>query len=68
MIDFLYNNIQWIFSGVGLPIVGWICLKWKKTKKEDINDTKYNQQGGDNSVNIQGCNVEINDFKNKGDK
>ncbi len=33
--EFIMNNYEWIFSGIGVTIIGWIVLAIKKNKKTD---------------------------------
>ncbi len=47
--DFITNNYQWIFSGIGVSILGWMIAK--KIKKKNINQSiKY----GSNNIQIGG--------------
>ncbi|MGG1013448.1 hypothetical protein FUA19_06450 [Bacillus subtilis] len=55
---FIYENIQWIFSGIGLSLIGFIGnLIFKKKRNEEV---RFLQRSGDNSINIQGENIHIN--------
>lgn len=49
MIDFFTNNYEWIFSGVGIAIIGWVFF----SKKQNIG-----QYGGShNNVNTNNINI-----------
>lgn len=50
-IEFMKNNYQWIFGGIGVAIIGWIILLFQK--KHTSTTIKQNQKGGDNSTNTQ---------------
>lgn len=64
--QWLIDNMEWIFSGIGAVIGGWIFKvlfqKKKATAEEVINQS---QNGGNHSTNIQGGN---NVTVTKGDK
>ena len=60
MIEQIFRNIEWIFSGIGVALIGGvigICKKKKnKRKTKEINQIIYkgsnnNQAGGDINVN-----------------
>jgi hypothetical protein len=57
--NWIINNTEWIFSGIGVAIISFIIglfLKNKSTKKLTMK-----QKSGNNSTNIQvggNCNVE----------
>lgn len=64
--EWIIQNKEWLFSGVGLAIIGGI---WDFLKKEKP-DNKYYQSinSGNNSTNIQGGkNVNVT-FGDKNDK
>jgi PleD family two-component response regulator len=33
--EFIMNNYEWIFSGIGVAIIGWIILAFRKNKKTE---------------------------------
>jgi PleD family two-component response regulator len=33
--EFIMNNYEWIFSGIGVAIIGWIFLAFRKNKKTE---------------------------------
>ena len=51
-LTFLSQNKEWIFSGIGVAIIGWI-LQWiiRKTSRRKKNE--QNISAGDGSTNIQ---------------
>lgn len=50
-IEWIMNNKEWIFSGIGVFVLGFFIVK---------NRGGQTQKSGDNSVNIQaGKNVDI---------
>lgn len=63
MIDYLINNKEWIFSGIGVAVISWLFLR-KST------GSNMNQKGGKGSTNIQvGGNFSVNDKgEDHGDK
>lgn len=55
--DWIIENKEWIFSGIGVFILGIIINILRKKS----NKTTQRQKSGNNSTNIQiGGNVEIN--------
>lgn len=46
MIEYIINNKEWIFSGVGVSIVAWILLGKNKSEEMVL-------KSGKNSKNIQ---------------
>ena len=53
--DWIINNTEWIFSGVGVFIFSFFLIRNK-------NKVKQSQKGGSNSTNIQvGGDFNIND-------
>jgi|GEM_PF-3397982 len=62
MQDFIKEYIQWIFSGIGVAIIGWFFIKNKKDN--DKENKKQIQKSGKESINIQvGNDFNINDRK-----
>lgn len=45
--DWIVSNIEWIFSGVGVMILGWFF------SRSFLNKNKQIQKGGHGSTNIQ---------------
>ncbi|CCK80188.1 hypothetical protein [Desulfobacula toluolica] len=61
--EWINSNYTWIFSGIGVLIIGSIITFFKKKSSNVINRS---QRSGNNSTNIQaGGNVE---FTQKNDK
>ena len=57
ILEFLSNNYEWIFSGIGVFIISFFLIKKSKGQKQKV---------GDISVGIQaGRDVKIKKFKNK---
>jgi len=52
------GNYKWLFSGLGVVLVGWF---FKRNRS-----SKY-QRSGDNSTNVQGENVNITVGKSRSD-
>ncbi len=51
MVDWIGKNVTWIFSGVGVAIIGAILsLLFKRRRTES---SKQEQTSGDNSTNVQ---------------
>ncbi|WP_199179219.1 hypothetical protein [Enterovibrio norvegicus] len=48
--DWLVNNAHWVFSGVGVPILGYLFLRKKDSGLKQI------QKSGKNSKNYQAGN------------
>jgi hypothetical protein len=58
--QWLIDNKEWVFSGIGLPICAWIITRFVK-KKNATTEARQSQTGGDHSINIQGGNdVNVN--------
>jgi hypothetical protein len=57
--EYIINNKEWIFSGLGVAVISWVFLRKSSSKK-------MTQRSGDNSTNIQvGGNINMSD-KGKG--
>ena len=52
MIDWLVNNKEWFFSGVGVLILTWLGA-WLFHRKKELGQS---QSSGPNSINIQAGN------------
>ena len=48
--NWFLNNCEWIFSGIGVFVIGLIITIFRKKKKK--NFSQY-QKSGKNSINIQ---------------
>lgn len=46
MLDYLINNKEWIFGGIGVAVISWLFFRGSKK-------SSMSQNGGDNSTNIQ---------------
>jgi len=56
--DWIIDNKEWIFSGIGVFVLGLIITVVRKKNSKKISQK---QKSGNNSTNIQvGGNVEIN--------
>lgn len=64
IITWLFNNSDWIFSGIGVTLVAWILSEYFKTKGENA-DAINNKQGITNNVTVS-VNTEQHQSKNKG--
>jgi len=51
------QNIQWIFSGVGVLALTFLLSLWQKRNMEQRGGISQRQRGGDNSTNIQIGNI-----------
>jgi hypothetical protein len=52
MLDWLWKNKEWVFSGVGVAaLVGF--LGWLRSKRKSGSRLHQSQQSGHNSTNIQ---------------
>jgi hypothetical protein len=49
--EWILANKEWIFSGIGVLIVGLLINVFKE--KKDLKATKMKQKSGSNSSNIQ---------------
>ncbi|BAU28988.1 hypothetical protein DFP93_103164 [Aneurinibacillus soli] len=67
MIEWLLNNKEWFFSGIGVFAIGIIISLFKRKEKKSINQS---QTSGNNSHNFQSAgnlNVTLPN-QNTGDK
>ena len=60
LIAYILTNKEWIFSGVGILILGWI-INLLFSKPKDNSKITFEQNSGSNSTNIQGYKVTIKD-------
>jgi len=49
--DWIIENKEWIFSGIGVFVLGIVYALFKKKRKS--KSLKMKQKSGDNSTNIQ---------------
>lgn len=57
VIEWFASNYKWVFSGIGVVILGAIFSFFRKSKSNGISQK---QRSGNNSINIQaGNNVEF---------
>ena len=57
MLEYILDNKEWLFSGLGIAIASWFFMRNKTSQMK--------QKGGDDSINIQvGGNLEIKDKDN----
>lgn len=68
MLDWLIMNKEWVFSGIGVLILGAI-VRYILKRKSNANITQ-NQTSGKSSINIQGArdiNLSLNPSSEKPD-
>lgn len=64
--EWLTENKQWVFSGIGVAIIGWVFLGIKGKSKK--NKLILKQKSGKNSTNIQSAGeIKIN-INSQGEK
>ena len=51
ILNFIWENKEWLFSGLGLSIFGFLSYKFKKNNSNC--KIKQNQKSGKNCTNIQ---------------
>ncbi|QBQ54007.1 hypothetical protein E3U44_05395 [Nitrosococcus wardiae] len=62
VLDYIMNNKEWIFSGIGVAVISWVSFR-------KSSNTKMTQKSGDNSTNIQvGGSINVSNKKDSGDK
>lgn len=52
MLDWIYNNKEWLFSGIGLFVIS-VILKKLRSQSSGTERIKQIQKSGKNSTNIQ---------------
>lgn len=52
--EFITNNYQWIFSGIGVAVIGWLIIAFKKDKNKK---TTKNTQSTNNVITINNGNT-----------
>ena len=56
--EWFMENMKWIFSGIGIFVIGLFINVLKRKKSKNISQK---QKSGNNSINIQiSGNVEVN--------
>jgi len=50
ILNYIWNNKEWIFSGIGVAVVTTVFLLWRSKKSYSVTQK---QKGGHGSVNIQ---------------
>jgi LPXTG-motif cell wall-anchored protein len=61
--EWISNNYTWVFSGVGILVLGGIIALFKRKRS---GGTTQKQRSGNNSTNVQaGGNVEFTQKNNK---
>ena len=64
IVDWVVNNKEWLFSGVGIVVVAWIWRLFQKRKEGSVSQEIH---AGDGSTNVQaGRDVEFT-AKSKGE-
>ncbi|MCO1669984.1 hypothetical protein FA459_10915 [Pseudomonas aeruginosa] len=62
MLNYLIENKEWLFSGIGVAAISWFFLKFKSS-------ASMKQKSGNNSTNIQiGGDLKIKESKRNGPK
>lgn len=64
MIDFITKNYEWLFSGLGIAILG-IVLNYSKKKKKDISVSSTNSNTNNNSVVINNFSTQVDKKKDE---
>ena len=50
LLDYILRNKEWIFSGVGVALLGWVAYLWRRKRTTSLSQR---QSSGSNSTNIQ---------------
>ena len=58
IIELLSNNYEWVFSGIGVFILGLLFYKRNLTQKQKSGDGSVNIQSG-NSINVSSSNIGV---------
>lgn len=65
-VSWIIDNKEWLFSGAGLVVIGWLVRLIFKKRNGSINQ---NIHSGDNSINLQaGKDVNIGSKKDSNDR
>jgi PleD family two-component response regulator len=60
--EYIMNNYEWIFSGIGVAIIGWILIALNKNKK---NEPKQAKQTNKNIIKINNNGFTSNNIGTK---
>jgi len=52
--EYIMNNYEWIFSGIGVAVIGWIIIAFTKSKNKKTNKTN---QTNNNVITINNGNT-----------
>jgi PleD family two-component response regulator len=52
--EYIMNNYEWIFSGIGVALIGWIIIAFTKSKNKKTNKTN---QTNNNVITINNGNT-----------
>jgi PleD family two-component response regulator len=52
--EYIMNNYEWIFSGIGVAVIGWIIIAFTKSKNKKTNKTN---QTNNNVITINNGNA-----------
>jgi PleD family two-component response regulator len=59
--EFISNNYQWIFSGIGVALIGWlIFFRFNRKKKETQNTLKNTSTNSNANTNSNTSSITIN--------
>ncbi len=59
VLNFLKENMEWIFSGIGVALFLFVINLWNRNKKS--SGITQNQKSGNESVNIQIGEINTNE-------
>jgi hypothetical protein len=63
--QWIIENKEWLFSGIGITIVSWVLSKVFKKKNTKPNKTVMKQTSGHSSTNIQASgDITLHNYKN----
>lgn len=61
MIEYVLENKEWIFSGIGVALLSWLIFR-------NSSGSSMRQKGGDNSTNVQiGGDFKVNSKESNDD-
>jgi hypothetical protein len=66
MIEYIVENKEWLFGGVGVTIIVWILNAFKRQKSSKVNKSKI--KGKRNTVIQENKNSSLNISDLEGDK
>lgn len=58
--EYIMNNYEWIFSGIGVAVIGWIIIAFTKGKNKKTNKTN---QTNNNVITINNGNASHSESK-----